>query len=397
MNSFFRALVILTALLTFTRPTAAIAQSATTIDVRSTVTLPAGIPVLLKHIATVSGPDADRLATIVILHADQTTSSNTTKSITREALRATLENAAVNWARTLLRGGTTTLTFAPNPAADAAPTPRISPTPAPTIAAAPAALPSAAPSSVSDPRSLRSAILNALIEAAGPDAAPGSVSLRTDALPHADQQLLADPIPPSWTCHIKVMGATPSGRTTIRIEAFDTDRVALSKTLSVDALVRREVLVVGGAGGIAREQPIEATDLRTETRLLTITESARTPALTAEQVATGFTAPKRRLDAGKIILPADLTTLKSAVIVKRGDDVQVTCLAGGIMLKSKAKALASAREGETVQLQLEGSKKIITARVSGPGKAVLAPAQVEDSDTSPTPNPRPATTAAMAR
>lgn len=375
MNTFhfIRTLAILIALVTCGRAT--LAQTSTTVDIRTSITLPAGTPVLLKNIATVAGPDADRLSTIVILHADET--KDPARTLNRDTLRATLDKAGANWSRTLLRAGATTITFTPSPTAtpsttSSAPLPN---SPAPALLPAPSALgpqPSALPPLPQDPRALRTLILNALAEAAGPDTGTDAVTLRTENLAPPDQQLLATVIPPSWKCHIRILGATPGGRTSIKVEAFDADRVALTKTLTVEAMVRREVLVVAPGSGLARDQVITTTDLRYETRLIPVNESARIPTLTMEQFANGVTAAKRRIDAGKPILPADATAVKGAIVVKRGDDVQVSCLAGGIILKSKAKSLGTARDGELVQLQVEGSKKIISARMSGPGKAIIA-------------------------
>ena len=76
---------------------AALAQSTTTVDIRTSITLPAGTPVLLKNIATVAGPDADRLSTIVILHADETKDpAPPTRTLSRDTLRATIGAATIS-------------------------------------------------------------------------------------------------------------------------------------------------------------------------------------------------------------------------------------------------------------------------------------------------------------
>lgn len=127
---------------------------------------------------------------------------------------------------------------------------------------------------------------------------------------------------------------------------------------------------------------VTSTDIRFDPRTLNITESARTANVSPEALINGVL--RRRIDQGKPIFLADIAqahtssgrssaaNLRAPMIIKRGDDVTLCCLAGAVELKSKAKALSSARDGEVVQLQVEGSKKTISARVSGPGYAVMS-------------------------
>ncbi|MFT3684816.1 MAG: flagellar basal body P-ring formation chaperone FlgA [Phycisphaerales bacterium] len=346
----------------------AFAQITTTVDVRSSITLPAGSPVLLKQIATLAGPDADRLESVVVLHADQATAadSDASRTISRDQLREILDTAGANWARTLLRAKSVTITFTASAATSAVPAPAANVN---VPQANPLANQSSSPSKPADPRALRFVLLKALADAAGLQGDASAITLRIDALPLPDQDLLAAPVPAHWRCSVQVLGATPSGRTPIKIEAFDGDRVALSKTITVEALVRRDVLVIASAGGIAKDQVIAATDVRTETRAIPVNESARLASITMDQVVGA--AAKRRIDAGKAVTPGDLAVAKATVVVRRGDDVWVSCLSGGMMIKTKAKSLGTARDGETVQLQLEGSKRVVTARMSGVGKAVI--------------------------
>ncbi|MBY0308326.1 MAG: flagellar basal body P-ring formation chaperone FlgA, partial [Phycisphaerales bacterium] len=356
---------------------AARGQTPTTIDVRAAVTLPAGAPVLLRDVATLAGPDADRIESAVLLHADQTAPKDalfagpTPRTLTRDELRRALDVAGINWARTLLRSQGVTITFTP-----AAPVQAPLPTPAPASASPSARLPrppapaltSSAGAASFGPRSVHALLLRALADAAG-IADTAAVSMRTDGLSPADLELLASTLPSNWTCSIRPQGASASGRTTVRIEAFDADRTTLNRTIVVDALVKRTILVAAAPGGINRDQPFSAGDLRLEPRALPITESARLAPLTPEQFVGSIA--RRRIDPGRPITPADATPPRPAVVITRGDDVWVTCTAGGITVKVKAKALTTAREGDRLQLQPEGSKKSLTARATGPGEAVV--------------------------
>lgn len=364
MTTLLRTITLFAALLL---PSLAAAQ--TTIELRESATATAGTPVRLDQVAELSGPDAAKLAGVVVL----TTGNATAATLSRDSIKAAINagHPAVNWARTILRGGDISLTFtaaaaAPAPAARVETPARTDPVTAPQ-SPAPSTPPPTQPSHAT---SLRNLILRALADAAGIDIADDAITLRLDTLPPADQQLLAQPVPATWKCRIQVLGATPAGRTSIRIEAFESDHVALNRTLTIDALVTRNILIVAAPGGLARDQVIAATDLRLDRRTLPVNESARTAAVTSEALIGSVV--KRRLDQGKPILPGDVATPKATVVAKRGDDITVSCISGGVILKTKAKAIGPARDGELVTLQIEGSKKTFTARMNGPGKAVMS-------------------------
>jgi flagella basal body P-ring formation protein FlgA len=362
MNRITRLIAVLAALLF-----GATATAQTTIELHENATVPAGSAVRLDQVAALAGPDAAGLGGVIVLTAEAGRSSAT---LARESVKAAINTGrpSVSWARTVLRGGDVQITFAAKPAEQ--PAPSLATTPVPPPAApepAPAAAPAAAPIQRGT-RTLRDELARTLADTAGVE--PATLTLRTDNLAAPDQQLLGQPISPSWKVRIQVLGATPSGRTTVRIDAYDGDRVAAGRTLVVDALVQRDVLVVAAVGGLGREQTIAAPDVRLDSRTVTVSESARLAAVTPEAVI--GTVVKRRIEPGKPILPSDVAAPKAAILVKRGDDVAVSCISGGMVIKTKAKALTSARDGETVTLQIEGSKKTFTARMSGPGQAVMS-------------------------
>jgi flagella basal body P-ring formation protein FlgA len=49
----------------------------------------------------------------------------------------------------------------------------------------------------------------------------------------------------------------------------------------------------------------------------------------------------------------------------------VHVLSGSVTVRAKARAMSNARDGELVQLKLEGSDRPLTARMSGRGRAVM--------------------------
>jgi flagella basal body P-ring formation protein FlgA len=60
------------------------------------------------------------------------------------------------------------------------------------------------------------------------------------------------------------------------------------------------------------------------------------------------------------------------IAVKRGDIVSVRSVVGTASVRTRARALAAGGEGDVIDLEVLGSRARITARVIGPGRAVIA-------------------------
>jgi flagella basal body P-ring formation protein FlgA len=113
---------------------------------------------------------------------------------------------------------------------------------------------------------------------------------------------------------------------------------------------------------IDRRQQLTAEILTTSEQWLS--PGAGAPC-TLEQ-AVGSVA-RGRINAGRVITP-DL--LLAPIAVRRGDLVPVHCLSGNVRVEVKARALADARDGEMVELRIDGAKNSFSARMTG-GKAVM--------------------------
>lgn len=129
--------------------------------------------------------------------------------------------------------------------------------------------------------------------------------------------------------------------------------------------LRRQLGVVVAAQPLAAGQPIAATQLR-------IRQHDGFPP--AADVATAIAAvagraPRRTVAAGSDIL---LTNLAEPVAVRRGDAVEVEVRSGQARLRFTGQAQSSARRGDEVQVENPTSHKRFTAKVVGPGKAVVA-------------------------
>jgi flagella basal body P-ring formation protein FlgA len=149
---------------------------------------------------------------------------------------------------------------------------------------------------------------------------------------------------------------------TVRVWQYLGDRQVAADALSVRVLIRRSVLTASAS--IDRGQPIEATLLNHAEQWLS--PAANTPA--TEEEAAGRTA-RARITAGQVITRE---LVESPFVVQKGDLIEVHCLCGTVQVKaSHARAQDKARDGEMVQLKLEGSTRSFQARMNGIGKAIM--------------------------
>lgn len=353
-----RACAALALLLACALPAAA--QNA--IVMYTTIAVPPGKPVALEDLATVTGPDAQRLGRITIL-SPQDVPQGTAGAIVvpRAKIKTLLEAAGINWAKATLNGGTTSVLVqapAEDPDAQTPPatsTPLLDPTPTTTSNPTPTPTPTPQPGVLT----LRAIILDRI--ATTNAVQPADVRLRFDGTP-ADLAFLDEPVPSTWSLDVTPLGTGLTGRTPVRIEAYAGDRVALSKTVQAIALVRVEQPLA--AGPLARGQVLTQGDVTVQERWLPPGQ-ARVPTV---QELVGVQV-KKRLEPGRPITSGDVET---PVVINRGDDVVVQAISGGLVIKTKAKALTQARQGERVTLQLAGSKNPFVARAAGRGSAVLS-------------------------
>ncbi len=176
-----------------------------------------------------------------------------------------------------------------------------------------------------------------------------------------DSTLLDSSAEPPRRVEVQPGASGSAGRVGVRVDIYQGDRLTLSRTISVEALVRREGCIASGP--IERDQVVTGVDVVSESRWMS---PSAEPPITVEQ-ALGLSA-KRRIEAGRGLVADDV---RPPMAVGRGDEVTVHTLSGGVVLKSRARALAAARDGEMVELRRDGSKKSFFARMSGRGVAVV--------------------------
>lgn len=63
--------------------------------------------------------------------------------------------------------------------------------------------------------------------------------------------------------------------------------------------------------------------------------------------------------------------VESPIAAKRGEIVYVDCLSGRLVVKVRARAVGTVREGEIAELKIDGGDGSFFARMSGKGRAVM--------------------------
>ncbi|GLK90257.1 hypothetical protein GCM10017655_33190 [Pseudomonas turukhanskensis] len=118
--------------------------------------------------------------------------------------------------------------------------------------------------------------------------------------------------------------------------------------------------VVFAAVVLERGQGITAADVQLQP--VNIAKASRGYFNQVEQVV-GLSA-KRRVREGQMLSPALLT---GAVLVKRGQQVEIRATQDGIQARAVGEALANGQLGDVIRVKNLGSEKTIDAKVIEPG------------------------------
>lgn len=152
-----------------------------------------------------------------------------------------------------------------------------------------------------------------------------------------------------------------SGRVPITIYLYDGDRIVRTGTVSAEPQIRRSVAVASEA--IRRGRTINPEFVRIETRWL-----APSPGGPADPEAVIGAEARTNIEPGDILTQQ---TVVAPLTVRRGDEVWVHVLSGGVNMKVRARAMHDAHDGELIRLRSIGGKREFDARMSGPGVAVM--------------------------
>ncbi|MBL8990308.1 MAG: flagellar basal body P-ring formation protein FlgA [Phycisphaerae bacterium] len=332
---------------------AALAAAQTNVVMKPGAAARAGEPVRITDVAALDGPEAERLSPVVVLEK-ASGGDGGIATVTASQVKAAAERAVpgLNWGRVTISGGAcfVRVSAGPAPPAEPARTTREIEPPAPVDAAA---------------GTIRAEITHRLASLYG--VGPTDLRIGFSGLASSDVGFLGRALEPDGRYEVQPSASSRSGRVPLRVDVYQRDRLVETRTFNADVLVRRAVVVASAT--IDRETVITPEAVTTEERWLAPDASA---GLAAAQVI-GSTA-RRRVEAGRVVGAADVQT---PVVVRKGEMVWVHCLSGSVVVKVRAKALAEGRDGQDVPMQLEGSRKTFTARMSGRGTAVML---LEDQD-----------------
>ncbi len=344
------------------------------IVLRSSVRVASDAPVTLKDIASLEGSDAQSLGEAVII-ADPVArrSATGTFDLSIDDVRQAVSTAKpeARWGKIALSGDTCTLRVAePKPLVI-----DIAPAPAPTPPA-PGKLKPIGPDwrLVSELKedTVRSGVASRL--ASFLKAEPADVRV---AFSDADAKLLDTP----GTGRILDIQPTGLGALVpVMVRVFEGEKVIAAGTAKVQ--VEQKLNVVAASRALHRGDVVSRDVIIAECRW-----TAPGERLIPESSVVGFVV-KNRMQVGQLFVEGDV---EPALLVKRGDIVNVACLAGSVVMNTRARALSAAREGETIDFApLRNPKSKVSARVVAAGQAVINAAQPEDQVFANEPAPQPA-------
>jgi flagella basal body P-ring formation protein FlgA len=305
------------------------ARAQSIIELRPSARVEPGRPVLLADVANLSGDEATALGATMI--RDEVRAGEV---ITVDEVRRALDGSArVNWGRIALRGGQCTLAHRAEPVA-------------------PAPVRSDQPSPARIEGTVRQVVLMRIssIAQAPPE------HLRLNFSPDDDEIL-------NMTAAGRTVEVTPTGvsdRLPLAIRIFEGERIVRSRTIRVGVEVRRDVMIAGAAR--RRGEAIGEQDVTPGQQWLGM---AARPAR-ADQIIGA--SPRSRLAPGQVVMVEDVSP---QIVVNKGEQVTVYCVSGTIVLTMRARATASARDGEMVLLEALDSRRTFHARMDGRGRAVV--------------------------
>lgn len=326
------------------------------IELRPTARLAPGTPLTLDAIADLTGPDAQRWSQLSLETSDQAEvspddagedqdkddaghaapHSSRWKKVTIEDVRELLQKQHdVHWGRLVLRGSSCDVAWVV-PQAAASTTPE--PVPAPSD---PAAGPLV--------RVLATGRIAQFLE----------VPVQDVRVEFADQDAKLLDIPTAGRV-VEIQPIGKSDRMALSVRIYEGERILADGTIRARVQVRRDVLV--SHEPLSRGQTLSRENTAIESRWIPATEQPADP-----QQAMG-TVAKSKIRPGQMIVSQDV---EPAVVVRKGDLVNVDCLSGSIVLRRTMRSTQSARDGETVTLQALVGKATARARMSGVGRAVM--------------------------
>lgn len=304
--------------------------------------------ITLKDVADLDGKAAEALGDVVVLDKWSGGEASWT-TLELSAVRTAISAApGVNWGRLSLNGSSCTVRKAVKPvdAPGGAPTAE----PAPT-----ASTPAAGPQ-------VRDLVAARMAEVFSVDEKLIRLTFEASAKGLLDVSSVG-----------RAVEITPSGvadRVPLTIRVFEKDRIIASGTTRVGVQIRRDVLIAKAA--MKRGDLLEMKGAQIEARWVG-------PTLPAADIADfGSVVKASKIAQGQVILDGEL---EAAVVIKKGEQVSISCIAGSVIVKTTARAGCDGRVGDVISFEgTDKKKQVFLARVAGPGKAVAIAAGSETDE-----------------
>lgn len=305
------------------------ARAQSTIALRTLARVEPGHAITLADVAELTGPDAQDLAGVVVFTPAEA-AVNARVDLAR--VRSQIErNPKVNLGRLSFSGASCTIRTA--------------------ISDAPAAPTAPALTPISQGETVRNRVEDRIAAAMGVPAA----DLRLAFEDHPDLLALS-----TAGRTIAIQPTATSDRMPISVRVYQGDRLLTQATIRVGIMVRRDVVIA--LAPLNRGGTPKADTLDTQEQWL---PPSVIPAKMDQVVGS---VVRGRVEAGKVVMAKDV---EPPIVVQRGDIINIDCIAGTVVVSTTARAKEPGREGDVIQLQSLNSKKSFSARVNGPGRAIL--------------------------
>lgn len=332
---------------------------ADSIVLRSSLRTTGESPILLRDIANLEGSDAIALGSVVVVEHPASRNSPQVIEVSADEVRTAIHAARprTRWGRIALNGDTCTVRLVA-PKEEREPK-AIAPVPMPAEKFKPVG-PSWTIASDFNEENVRSAIAARLVSFLKVD--PASVRL---VFAEADSSLL-EQAGVGRTLDIQPTGL--GAQVPVLVRVFEGERVIAAGTVKVRVEQKRPVVVASRS--LHRGDTVSSEVVLCEERWVAPGER-----YSVENSVMGCVV-KNRLEPGQIFIEGDV---EAALLVKRGEIVNIACLTGSIVMNTRARALAAGREGETIDFApIRDPKSRIAAKVVSAGQAVIQAEEPED-------------------
>jgi flagella basal body P-ring formation protein FlgA len=331
--------------------------SADTITVKGAARLEVGqAKVTLGDIATLDGPEAERWASLEI--AMMNTSSKPLEIDVRE-IRVRLEGAGVNWAKVNLTGRK--VVVRPGRTAEAGAPQAMASIALPGVAtreqkAVEIVIVAVSAATLVNEATLRGMIANLMVSQLRVDPDQLRLTFQAEDAPFLGTLTSASRM------EVQPLGSLASDRVEITVRTWAGSLVSGSRTVRVQPELAVQAAVL--RRDVGKDETIFAEDVETVTQWVS-------PSV-ATQMADMVTAVGRiackPMKAGEVLREKHI---RRDALVKKGDQITVRCLVGGVAISVQAEARADGAAGEIIELRKLGERESFTAKVVGRSEAVL--------------------------